>query len=313
MSASRNENNPNPRVAVLLAVFEGAIWLKEQMDSILSQVNVDITIFVSVDQSTDGSEQLIDRWASLEPRIQVLQHGFRFGGAAPNFLRLMHELDFSSFDFVSLSDQDDIWDGNKLNAAIQLLRSEHACAYSSNALAFWGDGRTAFIKKSQAQVKWDYFFEAAGPGCTYILTQQLAKSIQQLLALKPEALKRVGFHDWFIYAYARANGFKWVIDHHSWISYRQHAFNQVGINSGWRAFMYRVKKVSSGWAFAQSIFIADLLDQKSEPFVKIWSSGNPLGLARLACYSWQCRRRIRDKIFFFFACIYMALKGGIPS
>ena len=76
MSASRNENNPNPRVAVLLAVFEGAIWLKEQMDSILSQVNVDITIFVSVDQSTDGSEQLIDRWASLDPRIQVLQHGF---------------------------------------------------------------------------------------------------------------------------------------------------------------------------------------------------------------------------------------------
>ena len=313
MSALLNEQSTNPRVAVLLAVFDGANWLKEQLDSILGQVKVDITIFVSVDQSSDGSEQLIDCWASLDPRIKALQHGFHFGGAAPNFLRLMHEVDFSTFDFVSLADQDDIWNNNKLNAAIELLRSKDASAYSSNALAFWGNGRTAFINKSQAQVKWDYLFEAAGPGCTYVLTQQLATSIQQLLVQKPQALKKVGFHDWFFYAYARAHEFKWVIDDQSWISYRQHASNQVGINSGLQAFMHRVDKVSSGWALAQSIFVADLLDKKSEPFAKMWSSGNPLGLARLACYSWQCRRRFRDKFFFFFACIYMALKGGISS
>jgi rhamnosyltransferase len=302
-----------PRVAVLLTVFNGVRWLREQLDSILNQVNVDLTIYISVDQSTDTSELFVDGRATKDSRIQVLPHGFHFGGAAPNFLRLFREVDLSTFDYVSLSDQDDIWDLDKLSAAIALLEANSADAYSSNALAFWESGRTAFINKSQPQVQWDFYFEAAGPGCTYVLTKQLASAIQDLLRTQSDLSQKVGLHDWFIYAYARANGYHWVIDSQSYIQYRQHAFNQVGMNSGWKAFIHRAKKVSSGWALSQSILLADLLERGNEPFVKIWVSGSSKGLVHLAFYSWQCRRRLRDKFLFFFSCLYMALLGGIRS
>lgn len=302
-----------PRIAILMALYNGAHWLPDQLHSILNQTNVDLAVFVSVDHSTDGSERMIDDLAIRDPRIHILPHGFHFGGAAPNFIRMLREVDLSSFDYVSLSDQDDIWDIQKLSAAIALLNAKKADAYSSNALAFWEDGRTAFINKSQPQAKWDYFFEAAGPGCTYVLTKQLASAIQDLLRAKPDLSKKVGLHDWFIYAYARANGFRWVIDDQSYIRYRQHASNQVGMNSGWKAFVHRAKKVSSGWALSQSILLADLLNRRDDPFVKIWVSSSPGGLLRLALHSWQCRRRFRDKVLFFFSCLYMALLGGVRS
>ena len=302
----------NPvRVAVLLTAFNGVRWLDEQIQSILEQANMNVTIFISVDRSIDGSEQLVDELSTKDQRIQVLPHGFRFGGAASNFFRLFREVDFSTFDYISLSDQDDIWDANKLKVATEMIQSENAEAYSSNALAFWENGKTALIRKSQAQVKWDYFFEAAGPGCTYILTQKLALAIQKILNKKPELSKQVGLHDWFIYAFARVNHFKWVIDDHALISYRQHQSNEVGINSGWKAFMRRFEKVSSGWALRQAILLTKLLDQGNTPFVKIWSSGSSFGLLQLSLYSWQCRRRVRDKFFFFFSCLYMALIGGV--
>jgi rhamnosyltransferase len=315
MSASNQSAQDilSPRIVVLMAVYNGVRWLPEQLNTILNQAGVHVTIFVSVDQSTDGSEQLIDEWAIRDSRIKVLPHGQRFGGAAPNFLRLLKEVDLSPFNFVSLADQDDIWDPNKLSAAIQLLESKKAEAYSSNAMAFWEGGRTAFINKSQAQVQWDYFFEAAGPGCTYVFAKSLALALQQLLIAKPNAGHQVGLHDWFIYAFARANGYAWVIDSRSWLSYRQHASNQVGMNSGFKAFMHRAKKVSSGWALSQSILLADLLDRRDDPFVKIWVSGNSWGLVRLAMHSWQCRRRLRDKFLFFCSCLYMALIGGVRS
>lgn len=302
-----------PRIAVLLAVFNGVKWLPEQLHSILNQVRVDVTIFVSVDSSADGSEEWIDDLAINESRIKVLSHASQFGGAAPNFLRLLREVNFYGYDYVSLADQDDIWDSKKLDAAVTLLKASKVDAYSSNALAFWQNGKTAFINKSQPQVKWDYFFEAAGPGCTYVISWKLALAIQNLLRVKSDLAQRIGLHDWFIYAYARVNGFRWIIDHQSYIRYRQHNSNQVGMNLGWRAFMHRVYKVSSGWALSQSILIADLLDKQDDPFVKKWSSGSSIGLVLLACHSWQCRRRLRDKILFFFSCIFMALLGGVRS
>jgi rhamnosyltransferase len=302
----------NPvRVAVLLTAFNGARWLDEQIQSILDQDNVSVTVFISVDRSTDGSEKLVDELAAKDQRIQVLPHGLRFGGAASNFLRLFREVDFSTFDYISLSDQDDIWDANKLKVATELIQSKNAGAYSSNALAFWENGKTALIRKSQPQVEWDYFFEAAGPGCTYVLTKKLALAIQELLKLKPELSKQVGLHDWFIYAFARVNHFKWVIDDHALIAYRQHQSNEVGINSGCKAFARRFEKVSSGWALRQAILLSNLLDQGNTAFVKTWSSGRSLGLLKLSWHSWQCRRRVRDKFFFFFSCLYMALIGGI--
>ena len=124
------------RVAVLLAAHNGVLWLPEQIGSALLQQGVDVTIFVSVDHSDDGTEQFIDQLSLGDDRISILPHGKRFGGAGPNFYRLIKEVDFSGFDYVAFADQDDIWFPNKLSRASEELIRSGADAYSSNVTAF---------------------------------------------------------------------------------------------------------------------------------------------------------------------------------
>lgn len=304
-----SKSNFLPSVAVCLAAFNGRHWLLEQLNSILAQINVNVTIFVSVDCSSDGTEEWVDKIASKDSRIFVLPHGLRFGGAARNFFRLIRDIDFSGYDYVSLADQDDIWFPDKLSRAHEGLIGTGADAYSSNVLAFWPDGRQQLIQKNQTQAQWDFLFEAAGPGCTYVMRKELACAAQGLLKTRWVSVQKVGLHDWFIYAFARANGYRWVIDDYAGMLYRQHENNQVGVNSGLKAFTRRANKVLSGWGLVQASLIAQLIGLDDDPFVKRWSGCSRVGLLWLALHAWKCRRRVRDKIIFALSCVALCFVG----
>jgi rhamnosyltransferase len=307
--------NPNtqpnlPKVAVILAAFNGIQWLKEQVASILDQENVEISLFINVDSSSDDTEALVGALCIQYPQIQHLEFGKYFGGAAQNFYQLFSKVDFYSYDFVALADQDDIWLPNKLRRAITCLSILKAQAYSSNATAFWENGKEVVTFKSQKQTQWDFLFEAAGPGCTYVLTQDLALQIQRFLNEKEALVNGIYMHDWLLYAFTRSKQYRWFIDDQSLILYRQHASNAVGANVGVRAFIKRSRKVLSGWALGQSLRIAQALDLDSSTFIKEWESGSRLDYLCLAKFSWQCRRKLIDKVYFFGACLGMSIIGS---
>lgn len=311
MSADETDCNlAMPRIAILFAAYNGMEWIEVQLNSILEQKNVNVKIFISVDPSTDGTLAWCQAMAQRHACVEVLPFGERFGGAAPNFFSMFREVDFSDFDYVGLADQDDIWLPDKLFRAHQVLLKTDADAYSSNVTAFWADGRQMLIKKSQKQVKWDFLFEAAGPGCTYVIRKQLACAIQSLIRRRWSDVCQVGLHDWFVYAYARANGYQWVIDDQPGLLYRQHEKNQVGVNIGWRASLHRARKILGGWGLAQSALIAELVGLERQPFVQKWSSGSRSGLLSLSLQAWQCRRRVRDKMLFALSCTALLLSGG---
>lgn len=299
-----------PAVAVCLAAFNGKRWLPEQLRSVLAQTGVSVTVFVSVDRSSDNTEAWFDELAATDSRVISLAHGEKFGGASRNFFRIMREIDFSAFDYISFADQDDIWFPDKLLRAYQVLSATNADAYSSNVIAFWTDNRRVLVQKSQEQVQWDFLFEAAGPGCTYVLRRELGSAIQQVLKEHWPQAQNVGLHDWFFYAFARANGYRWVIDDGAKMLYRQHDSNQVGINSGVKAFIIRARKVLTGWGFRQSALIAVLVGLGDDPFVTKWSSGGRMGMFKLSLHCWQCRRNVRDKFLFALSCLAVGIKGG---
>lgn len=295
--------------AVCLAAFNGMAFIESQINSILEQQNVTVQVFISVDASTDGTEAFLANWCLSEPRLTLLPVGQRFGGAAPNFFRLLRELEFAGFDYLCFSDQDDIWHPGKLWRAHEVLTAHEAAAYSSNVRAFWPDGRTRLIHKAQPQKRWDFLFEAAGPGCTYVLRQDLMLAVQHFVRSRWQALQSVALHDWLTYAFARANGYQWVIDSSVGMDYRQHAANQVGVNAGWQAFVYRIHKVLSGWGLAQAALIAEVLDLDTTPFVQTWKTKGRLGMLWLAFNANHCRRRGRDKVFFALSCMALAVVG----
>lgn len=303
------DNPRRDRVAVCLAAYNGKPWLEEQLQSILAQDGVDVTVFISVDVSNDGTEAFVDALATKEPRLRVLPHGQRFGGAAGNFFRLLREVDVSGFDYVSFADQDDVWFADKLSRACATLRSLGAAAYSSNVTAFWPDGRELLVNKAQPQRRWDFLFESAGPGCTFVMEAGLIRQFKEAFGMRWDELAGVALHDWFLYAFARAHGYRWFIDPRPGMRYRQHATNQFGVNRGMRANLDRLNKVMRGWLLGQARLIAGLVGLGADPFVRSWSDGNRAGVFWLACHAMQCRRRFRDQVFFFVSLIILAVAG----
>ncbi|WP_455807331.1 glycosyltransferase [Pseudomonas fluorescens] len=299
-----------PKVAVLLAAYNGIRWIEEQVTSILAQSGVEVTVYISVDPSTDGTEAWCATLATNLPNVTLLPSAGRFGGASRNFFRLIRDVDVGNFEFFALSDQDDVWYADKLLRAVSQLGQQRADAYSSNVTAFWLDGKTRLLDKAQPQVAWDYLFEAAGPGCTYVLTKRLFESIKLSVVSNWDALQGVSLHDWFFYAYARSHGYRWFIDPIPSMDYRQHDSNQVGANTGLRSLVARYKTINNGWWFSQVQLIARVVGGDTTAFVSSWFSLSRSQLFRLSFSAWYCRRRVRDKLLFFIICWVMMLVGN---
>ena len=296
-----------PRFAVCLAAHNGMEFIATQIESILAQTECDLRIFINVDLSTDGTEAYLSEWASSEPRLTLLPLGQRFGAAAPNFYRLLREVDLSSFDYLSFADQDDIWHPQKLWRAHCLMLEKNAKGYSSNVTAFWPDGHEVLVKKAFPQREFDYLFESAGPGCTYVLESGLASQLQKIIRDADDSIFRIDYHDWLAYAFARAHKFKWVIDDWPSMAYRQHGKNQIGVNAGWKSFWLRLRKVLNGYGFEQSLLIADLIQVSTMTVVRRGLRGGCTGYVWLSSRANQCRRRRIDKFLFFISCLILAV------
>ena len=105
-------------VQVLLSTYNGETYLKQQLDSILNQKNVAVKLFVRDDGSSDGTVDILRAYAALHDNICYLC-GENCGVVA-SFFRLF-ELSDPDVDFYALSDQDDVWDEDKLSIACQKL------------------------------------------------------------------------------------------------------------------------------------------------------------------------------------------------
>ncbi|MGA5482599.1 glycosyltransferase [Pseudomonas siliginis] len=300
----------HPKVAVLLAAYNGMQWIEEQLASILGQLAVDVTVHISIDPSTDGTEAWCAAYAAQHFQILVLPSSGSFGGASRNFFRLIRDVDFENYDYIAFADQDDVWHADKLQRAVHAIQSRKVDAYSSNVTAFWSNGKTHLLNKAQPQVAWDFLFEAAGPGCTYVLTKNLADSMKTSIFDNWQQLQDVSLHDWYCYAFARSHGFRWYIDPHPSMDYRQHERNQVGANKGLSPLIARYKTIHDGWWFHQVQLIANLVGQGSNPFVRTWLKLRDRQLIKLSFSAWRCRRRVRDKVFFFCICWVTALIGN---
>jgi rhamnosyltransferase len=248
------------KVAVLLAAFDGEKWLNEQLDSILNQKDVNVHIFISIDQSTDNTEALISQLIVSGAPITLVSHRCRFGSAGKNFQFLFKATSdlLEEFDFVALSDQDDIWKLDKLKVSINELYTRGVDAVSSNVEAFWDvSGRRKTIVKSQPQNSLDHFFESAGPGCTFVMRRCAFNTFQQRLIEKPHLFENIEYHDWLLYAFCRENDLKWHIIDSPLLHYRQHETNQLGANTGLAGVLNRIKLIRNHAYREQAILIAN--------------------------------------------------------
>ena len=295
------------KIVVVMASYNGEVFISQQIYSILNQTVKPYKILISIDKSYDNTVSVVENISNKSNVISILNTTKIFGSSAANFIHLILNADLSDIDYIALADQDDIWNDDKLEKAILKLDQGYD-GYSSNVEAFWADGKRKVIVKNQPQQRFDYLFESAGPGCTFVMTKNLATELQTFLKNNQfETNQMRQYHDWLIYAFARKNKFKWFIDGYVGMQYRQHEHNNFGAHVGFYGFYVRFKRVLFGEGFDQVLRLIRMLKLEKDPFVKKWYPLSRFGFLRLALHSLHCRRRLREKIYFFFACIFLAI------
>ena len=300
MSCLKSKNKPI--FLILLAAYNGKNWLAEQLESILGQRDVEVRLYISVDPSQDGTELFVKRWAMDDQRVNVLADAGRFGSAARNFYRLVRDVEFSHFDYLSFSDQDDIWLPHKLSHAHRMIQEGKYDAYSSNVISFWPDGKERYINKSQPLREYDFLFEAAGPGSTYIFNKKLAQSLQHFVKTHYDQVNSVSLHDWLFYAFSRSHKYSWFIDDNVGLLYRQHETNHLGVNSGFSAYKDRLNFIATGWYHAEITKIFKLC-YSDHPFGESLIHRGWRARFFVMCHASQCRRRLSDRIILFLSCL----------
>jgi rhamnosyltransferase len=296
----------NFSIAVLMATYNGKIWLSDQVSSILLQEDVNLKLFVSDDNSTDGTLEYLNQLARADNRVIVLPQIERIGSAGKNFYRLVCDVDINGFDYVAFADQDDLWNLDKLSRHVKLIQSESAECISSNVMAFWPDGSQRLICKSQPQRAHDFIFESAGPGCSFLMTPWLFDKLREEIQSNKSPAKNVLMHDWLTYAVCRAYERRWFIDSCSSLMYRQHANNVIGANSGIKAIIHRLCMINDGWYRSEVSKICDVAARISRDarYIKLSSllkERSLLSQLQLIPYAFGGRRNLRDRFLLIFS------------
>ncbi len=259
------------KILIILASYNGEKYIKEQVDSILNQVEVNVTLKIFDDGSKDGTVNLVSTWKQYE-QLELIQNEIPTGSAANNFFNALLSFEDSlleKYDYIAFADQDDIWLPTKMKVAIEKLQSEQSHLYMSN-LILWEEktNKKSIINKSYSQKKYDYLFEGGSAGCTYVFTTFFGKKLKK--RLKTINYKKWEFfsHDWFVYFVARIENYRVFIDQNAYILYRVHDTNVHGqLNTvSLYAIKERLRLIKEGWYFKQAQGFMSLLNPNSNEY-----------------------------------------------
>lgn len=291
-----------PKVAVLLASYNGERYIIEQIESISRQVEVEPSIFISDDGSTDQTFSQIKQANVFMPGRIFFLYGCRPQDlskpcSANNFYYLVSSLDLPAcFHWVAFADQDDVWDPRHLKRAISILGQDRFAGYSSSVIAFWPDGRKKLVNKNGRASTYNHLFEAPGPGCSFVLPRSSFDLLQAHLKQNLSLAAKIDFHDWAIFAYIKVRCGSWFIDSWPSLHYRQHHNNVLGVQLTARTVSLRLKMLLGSWYRNQCIAVADFAGQPSSlPAILLrrFSFSDRLSLAWIVFSS---RRRLRDRL-----------------
>ncbi|WLG97382.1 glycosyltransferase family 2 protein [Pseudomonas sp. FP198] len=254
-------------IAIFLCTYNGRLFLKDQIDSIIAQTYENWTIYISDDGSTDGTLELLKHYQALldTQRIQIFSGPRK--GFAENFMSLIRNTEISA-DFFSFCDQDDIWFHNKLEKSVAQLKSLPAhlpALYCS---------RTRLVDAHQKVLGLSFNFKKS-PSFQNALIQSLAGANTMLLnnAARTVLSKvphhtHVVAHDWLAYLLTTGCGGTVIYDSEPTLDYRQHEANVIGVNTGLKEQLTRATKLIDGrfkqWSDSH-IEILDLLERELTP------------------------------------------------
>lgn len=221
-------------VAVLLAVYNGEKYLKEQIESILSQSFTDFKIIIRDDGSSDESGLIIEEYCKNYPQKVFALDGKATGGAAKNFAALLEACDE---DYIMFCDQDDVWLPDKIEKTLSAMKTAEdggktpVLVHTDLKVV---DQKLNIISPSFfdfQQLKQDkvtlprLLVQNYVTGCTIMINRALKQKCGKI----PDDCI---MHDWWLALVAVLFG-KLICLEEATMLYRQHSDNQVGAKAAY--------------------------------------------------------------------------------
>lgn len=215
-------------ILVVMSTYNGEKYIEEQIDSILHQKNCDVHILIRDDGSSDNTRNIINHYADEIENISILEANENLG-PAKSFIELLRNA--PDYEYYAFSDQDDIWDADKLAAGVTaLMQSPDVLLYCANARLVDSYGRDLHVLANKQKTVHTNFETvmcvSQFMGCTMVFKHELVQIIKQKLL--PETLI---MHDHYLSCVCQLMGGEMIYDCIPHMGYRQHCTNVVGIHS----------------------------------------------------------------------------------
>ena len=284
------------KTAILLATYNGEIYIREQIDSILAQTDTDWVLYIHDDGSKDQTMEVVKEYVDKYPEQIIVVEGAPTGGAKSNFFYLFHQVEAP---FYMCCDQDDVWLPEKIEITRKEMENLIRGDEDKPALVFTElgvvDGELNVIAENMR----DYqgldcknvrlnraLIQNVVTGCTMMVNRVLRDEMTKITEYTD-----VLMHDWWATLVAVRFGKVSFIEQPT-ILYRQHGNNGVGASNA-NSLMYQMKRMLQGEEIKQSLvntrkqarLFADIYKEEENSLVKQYADlGNKGKLSRLQFY-----------------------------
>lgn len=268
------ETVSSAEVLILLAAYNGALFIEEQIRSIQNQTECNWILLVRDDGSTDRTSEIIEKFASTDGRIQVLSDENGGLGATGNFSALLEYPVAVQAKYIMFADQDDVWRCEKIALMLNRIRQLEDVHGALCPLLVHSDLEVVDVGLHmihRSYMKYQMIGNEEREPLKVLLTHNFVTGCaciinRPLADLAIPFLPGVRLHDHWIALLAAASG-KIGFINESTMMYRQHGKNEIGAKSYWKEFIPLQLDIHERWKrhlmkFSNSLQVALLLKER---------------------------------------------------
>lgn len=218
-----------PKVSVLMSTYNGEKYIKEQIESILAQKGVQVSLYVRDDGSSDGTMEIVKMYEK-NGKLTIIPAKKNLG-PGKSFMALLFKVSqIDTNNYIAFADQDDIWLPDKLKIAVERLQNirESPALYGSNRIIYKNGNQEGLLFQLLLDNSLQrHISRNEISGCTMVMNRAL---VQEIVThpCPPETVIDFRLHDGWIALVAILRG-ELIYDPNSYILYRIHKNNTVGI------------------------------------------------------------------------------------
>lgn len=178
--------NMKKKVSVVMCTCNGAKYLREQLETIVHQTYPIHELIVQDDCSTDNTFEILKEYSGKYKYVCILRNSTRLG-VNTNFFSAMER---ATGDYIAISDQDDIWELDKIEKQIATIGDNWLSSHISKPFSE-GNTPVFFSDKIPNSGIERIVFQSYIPGHSMLIKREV-------LSMIPEESKEKFMYDWLL-------------------------------------------------------------------------------------------------------------------